>query len=116
MSSKGRIYRGVRVGGPHAMHPVVWVLNESGQPEALCLRLDLVNHSPTGPEWGYLGSGPAQLAIALLADATGSDAYAMAMGQWFKRDIVAQIPRERWELTQHEVLEWANNNKVPIPR
>ena len=31
-------------------------------------RLDLWNHSPTGFEWGYGGSGPAQLALAILAD------------------------------------------------
>jgi hypothetical protein len=31
------------------------------------LRLDLFNHSPTGFEWGYGGSGPAQLALAILA-------------------------------------------------
>lgn len=35
-------------------------------------RHDLVNHSPAGFEWGYCGSGPAQLAVALLADALGS--------------------------------------------
>ena len=37
----------------------------------LDLRLDLFNHSPTGFEWGYAGSGPAQLALALLADMLG---------------------------------------------
>ena len=30
-------------------------------------RLDLCSHSPSGFEWGYGGSGPAQLALALLA-------------------------------------------------
>ena len=29
---------------------------------SLCLR----DHAPTGPEWGYHGSGPSQLAIAIL--------------------------------------------------
>src|SRR5205823_6333568 len=29
-------------------------------------RFDLRNHSPTGFEWGYAGSGPAQLSLALL--------------------------------------------------
>jgi hypothetical protein len=28
----------------------------------------LVLHSPTGMEWGYLGSGPADLALSILAD------------------------------------------------
>ena len=32
-------------------------------------RRDLVDHSPTGFEWGYGGSGPAQLALALASDA-----------------------------------------------
>lgn len=32
----------------------------------LPLYLDEVNHSPTGFEWGYRGSGPAQLAYAIL--------------------------------------------------
>ncbi len=31
-------------------------------------RLDLANHSPDGFSWGYGGSGPAQLALAILAD------------------------------------------------
>lgn len=34
----------------------------------LSLRLDLRNHSPTGFSWGYNGSGPAQLALAILSD------------------------------------------------
>ena len=37
-------------------------------------RLDLASHSPTGLEWGYVGSGPSQLALALLCDALGEDA------------------------------------------
>lgn len=31
-------------------------------------RHDLRNHSPDGFEWGYSGSGPAQLALAIVAD------------------------------------------------
>ena len=36
--------------------------------EKLPSRLDLANHSPDGLNWGYSGSGPAQLALAILAD------------------------------------------------
>src|SRR5262245_22144387 len=39
------------------------------QRSPLPLCLELRNHSPTGFEWGYGGSGPAQLALALLVDA-----------------------------------------------
>jgi len=34
-------------------------------------RLDLANHSPSGFAWGDGGSGPAQLAPAVLADLYG---------------------------------------------
>ena len=39
-------------------------------------RTDIRNHSPTGLEVGYLGSGCAQTALALLADALGDDEQA----------------------------------------
>ena len=35
--------------------------------------LELVNHSPSGFEWGYGGSGPAQLALAFLLDYTDDE-------------------------------------------
>ena len=46
----------------------VW---EDGKRRQLEPRLDLRNHSPTGFSWGYLGSGCAQLALALLVDVLG---------------------------------------------
>ena len=39
------------------------IVTVNGRP--LNPRLDLYNHSPTGFEWGYCGSGPAQLALAI---------------------------------------------------
>jgi hypothetical protein len=56
-------------------------------------RTDLVNHSPTGLEWGYGGSGPAQLALALLADAVAFDHY-----QDFKADVVAALDGDEWAI------------------
>jgi hypothetical protein len=56
----------------------------------LPLRLDLWNHSPTGFEYGYGGSGPAQLALALLADCCGDD-IAVQFHQAFKWAVVARI-------------------------
>ena len=58
--------------------------------EPLLLRLDLWNHSPTGFEFGYGGSGPAQLALAILADCCG-DEVAVAYHQPFKRAVIARI-------------------------
>jgi hypothetical protein len=70
----------------------------------LDLRLDLDNHSPTGIEWGYGGSGPAQLALALLADALDDDALALRLHQQFKRKSITPIPRDReWWMTDEQV-------------
>jgi len=48
----------------------VWV-EESGKRYPLPFRTEIRNHSPTGFNWGYSGSGPAQLALAILADFYG---------------------------------------------
>jgi transcriptional regulator with XRE-family HTH domain len=69
----------------------------------LALRLDLRNHSPTGFAWGYGGSGPAQLALALLADALGDDARALRLHQHFKSRVVVTMP-ERWSITRSRIL------------
>lgn len=62
-------------------------------------------HSPTGFNWGYFGSGPAQLALAILLDATDSIRIAKQVYQKFKRDKVATW-REIWEITSEEILAW----------
>ena len=67
-------------------------------------RLDLANHSPTGFEIGYGGSGPAQTALAILAEATGNDRLAVALHQNFKWRFVAPCPREGFELSEEEIL------------
>jgi hypothetical protein len=46
-------------------------VEEDGEQRPLPPRNDIVNHSPDGFEWGYGGSGPAQLAFAILADYLG---------------------------------------------
>jgi hypothetical protein len=67
-------------------------------------RLDLVNHSPTGFEFGYTGSGPAQLSLALLADCFGNDDdRALELHQWFKNEWVAAQSRD-WQITSNEIL------------
>lgn len=68
-------------------------------------RFDLRNHSPTGFAWGYHGSGPAQLALALIADATGDDALACKWYQSFKVDKVSRMPAA-WRLPAAEVIAW----------
>lgn len=78
---------------------------ENGLSKELPMRNDLRNHSPTGPEWGCSGSGPAQLALAILSDAVGDD-EALSCYQDFKFNVVCALPHDHWELRRDEVAEW----------
>ena len=66
-------------------------------------RHDLWNHSPTEFEWGYGGSGPAQLALAMLADHCGNDEQALNFYHRFKWAVIAELPGCRWTLTSGEI-------------
>ena len=66
-------------------------------------RLDLRNHSPTGLGWGYSGSGPAQLALALAADVLGDDERAQEIYQRLKFRIIGGLPHEGWVLTESRI-------------
>jgi hypothetical protein len=68
-------------------------------------RFDLRNHSPDGFNWAYAGSGPAQLALALLADALGNDEKALQYYQSFKFKAIARLPEHRWELSQEDICQ-----------
>ncbi len=81
------------------------VANVSVDDQPLDPRLELCNHSPTGFEWGYAGSGPAQLALALLADCLGDDQEAVEWHQDFKSAVVAGLPYAGWTLTEEEIRE-----------
>lgn len=70
----------------------------------LDLRLDLANHSPTGFCWGYGGSGPAQAALAILADYLEDDQAALRLYQHFKSRVVAHLPMDSdFELTGEQI-------------
>jgi len=63
----------------------------------------LVRHSPTGFNWGYGGSGPADLARSLLADFLGFDPPA-AVYQAFKFDVLAHLPGDApWTLDPEQL-------------
>jgi hypothetical protein len=69
-------------------------------------RLDLRRHSPTGFEWGYGGSGPAQLALAILADCLANDRAALRLYQEFKFSVVSTLDHAMWRLTDDDVHNW----------
>lgn len=77
-------------------------------------RFDLRNHSPTGFSYGYGGSGPAQLAVAILADATRDDEAAKRHYQDFQWDIIAHAPQKQpFTITEADVLDWVRRTETP---
>ena len=65
-------------------------------------RFDLKRLSPTGFEWTYEGAGPAQLALALLADHLGDDRKALALHEAFMKRVVADLDNS-WQLTSADI-------------
>ena len=80
--------------------------HEEPERQELPLRLDLWEHSPSGFDWGYGGSGPAQLAVAILAHATGDDAFARGRHQDYKWAIINRLPTQDFILHGDRVLRW----------
>lgn len=68
-----------------------------------------VHHSPTGFEWGYAGSGPADLALSILVARAikGEDnSQALRLHQAFKFHFVARFANDAWRLSEAEIDDW----------
>jgi len=68
--------------------------------------LKLRDHSPTGFEFGYGGSGPTQLALAILLDVTSNPDLALAHYKDFRDDFIAPAQFEGFVLTELEISQW----------
>lgn len=78
--------------------------------------LRVISHSPTGFEWGYAGSGPAQTALAILLDFYQDEAVAVMFHQQLKFRRVQSWPQGEdfhkmargamysWTLTAEELV------------
>ena len=74
--------------------------------EELPPRTDLRNHSPDGFEWGYRGSGPTQLALALLVHATGDEKLSMQLYPRFRDAAISGLKEDTWVVPQTKILRW----------
>lgn len=86
------------------------------------------NHSPTGFECGYAGSGPAQLALALLLDFFGGETMPDMIDapmwirdvvhdnyQMFKDDVIAKIKLRNGDSVQideDEIRAWLHGQRA----
>jgi len=72
-------------------HGHLVMIHNDDQASPLDYHLKLGNHSPTGFSWGYGGSGPHQLAIAILFDVTGDRGIVLKYSQKYKWDKIAKF-------------------------
>lgn len=63
-------------------------------------------HSPEGFEWGYGGSGPADLALNILLKFGLSRERAWSLHQDFKWHFVAKIPKQGGRISVAEIESW----------
>jgi hypothetical protein len=82
----------------------VFVSNCGGPMEPLPLRCEIVNHSPAGFAWGYSGSGPAQLAVAILADYFGCAHASRSLHQHFKCAAISGINEKHWMMSDSDIV------------
>lgn len=68
----------------------------------------VVRHSPTGLEWGYGGSGPADLALSIMAHINEVPNLSSRLYQRFKEDIVSHLDQPGFRLSEGQVREWLN--------
>lgn len=74
------------------------VITPSGDQLEVEPSLSIENHSPSGFQWGYRGSGPRQLSIALLLHHTQDPEFAAAHSLEFMRRFVARIDADETAL------------------
>jgi uncharacterized protein (DUF2249 family) len=90
------------------------VEDDAGNSGPLPPRNDLYNHSPNGFEWGYGGSGPAQLALAILADHLATRpaetiALATMIGETYQDGASLA---DRCALRSHQDFKWHTVTKL----
>lgn len=98
-----KTYRGIRKKTGAEVKVITHSADGASAMSDLNPRLDLYNHSPTGFEWGYGGSGPAQLALAILADHTDDSEKTLRYYQDFKFKVIGRLNEDKWTLTSQEV-------------
>lgn len=82
---------------------LVEVLDEEGRHSDVYHLPHLVRHSPDGFEWGYGGSGPADLARSIVGDLTGEEDPHPADYQEVKWSLLNDMHWDGGEVTEVQV-------------
>jgi len=83
------------------------MVRETGKPDMPLKHV--LRHSPDGFEWGYGGSGPADLALAILREVFCIDPKCKELADKyylrFKVAVVQKLPRDQFEITEAEIRQ-----------
>ena len=109
-SSPRKTYKGTRNARGTTVTVTIEEDRKAPTTRDLLPRRNLVDHSPSGFDWGYPGSGPAQLALALLADLTGDGEYALRHYQQFKSTVTAGIMPYQWVIEGEDLMGWVKDH------
>ncbi len=122
----GKTYTGTRSSNGVVVEVV---MNHKGKVHKRKLK-HVAYHSPAGLEWGYHGSGPADLALSVLVnyfnehspkegwmvrkrfDHWAEHSQAWKHHQSFKRYFVAYFDYQRWELTDTQIEKWLDERRL----
>lgn len=94
-----KIYKSIMPAGVGGQ--IVYVVNPDGSERVL---KHIVRHSPDGFNWGYGGSGPADLALSILWDCLGpklADKYY----QQFKRAFIEPV-KGKLRIREKDIKNW----------
>ena len=89
----------------------VWVESDASRSALHACGDDLI----ASFAWGTRGIAARELARAILADATGSEAIAERYCRELTHAIIAGLPRTGFELDRAEVLGWLDAVVAPVP-
>lgn len=73
----------------------------------------LRDHAPDGGvSWGYGGSGPSQLALALLLHFGATDDEALSWYREFKEEVIMNLPKSNFRMEDTRVTEWIEAKRI----
>lgn len=112
MAYRMKLYQGRRLDNGDT-EVIVEVLDSKGRTINVYNLQHHIRHSPDGFEWGYGGSGPAELARCILIDNFNGDIKKIdncpGLYQDFKSEIVATFG-PGWILDGNVIVEWLRKN------
>lgn len=109
----------VSIRGIRKNNECVVVIKNDNIASPLDTHSDLINHSPDGFNWGYGGSGPTQLAFAIMYEYGKSkfskeiDAYKFAIAHYikFRDDYIASVQESSFEVSFDQMERWLDSVK-----